>query len=96
MAAKKKSAKKAKKVVDTSKLCLDCGKQVKNVDDICAYCGGPLHPDAPQGKRGRCTSNHEADCEDNPDNQLDIEDYDEELEREKDRDFGADGWEDDD
>jgi rRNA maturation endonuclease Nob1 len=52
---------------DIEKACLDCGRDVKD-DSHCDYCGGPLHPDAPPGQRGRCTSNHEADCDQNPDN----------------------------
>ncbi len=47
--------------------CADCGEEV-TTDDCCAYCGIPLHPDAPKGKQGRCTSNHENECDQNPDN----------------------------
>lgn len=51
------------------KECLDCGEPVLNEDDICVYCGDPLHPDAPKGQQGRCTTNHEAECDQNPDNE---------------------------
>ena len=50
------------------KECADCGEQV-TTGDVCTYCGAPLHPDAPPGELGRCTSNHEFECDQNPDNQ---------------------------
>jgi len=49
--------------------CVDCGEDVEDPDEVCEYCGLPLHPDAPIGMLGRCTSNHELECDQNPDNE---------------------------
>lgn len=50
------------------KECVDCGGEVLT-DDHCDYCGLPLHPDAPLGQQGRCSTNHENECDQNPDNE---------------------------
>jgi len=57
---------------DEDRECADCGAIVAT-NDVCGYCGQPLHPDAPPGELGRCTSNHEIECDQNPDN-MDEED----------------------
>ena len=52
-------------MADIDKACMDCGEDVLT-GDVCGYCGGPLHPDEPGS--GRCMSNHEFECDQNPDN----------------------------
>lgn len=51
------------------KECVDCGGEVADPQAICPYCGQPCHPDAPKGQLGRCESNHERECDQNPDNE---------------------------